>query len=247
MLFLYMKAMLFRRVYNVYLALLKSDIAGNYVTSELLKTIESKGVSLTPHYKFIKNKVEDQFITEYLMDSSKDDPSYENYWKREIVRDAKEASLAVGEEPGKREPMNNIYEFPDGKTIDLSEEKYTILDKLFQPSKESTGFNGYQQMIIDSINRSDLDIRKELYSNILLCGGNTLFNGFPERLQKQLFSNSTQNVKIKVITLPTLSERKFSSWIGGSILSSLGTFHQLWLSKQEYEEHGAMIIERKCA
>jgi actin-like protein 6A len=239
--------MRFRKVLFVYIALLKSDIAGNYVTSELLKVIEAKNVPITPHYRFNKNKVEDQFFTDYLMDTGKDDPTYENYWRREIVRDAKESALAVGEDAGKREPMSNIYELPDGKTVDLADEKYAILDKLFQPSKESTGFNGYQQMIVDSINRSDLDIRKELYSNILLCGGNTLFTGFPERLQKQLFTSSSQNVKIKVITLPTLSERKFSSWIGGSILSSLGTFHQLWLSKQEYEEHGAMIIERKCA
>lgn len=102
-------------------------------------------------------------------------------------------------------------------------------------------------MIIDSINKSDLDIRKEMFNNIFVCGGNTLFAGFPERLQKQLLNASPQSVKIKVITHPTSAERRFSSWIGGSILSSLGTFHQLWLSKQEYDEHGAMIIERKCA
>jgi actin-related protein len=101
-------------------------------------------------------------------------------------------------------------------------------------------------MIIDSVNKSDLDIRKELFSNIFMCGGNTLFQGFLERLQKQLMTVH-QSMKIKVITHPSLSERRFSTWIGGSILSSLATFHQLWLSKQEYEEHGAMIIERKCA
>jgi len=106
---------------------------------------------------------------------------------------------------------------------------------------------GYHQMIIDAINKTDLDVRKEMYSNIFVCGGNILFNGFPERLQKQLFISSSQSVKIKVILHPSSSERRFSSWIGGSILSSLGTFHQLWLSKQEYEEHGALIIERKCA
>lgn len=113
--------------------------------------------------------------------------------------------------------------------------------------KEFPSFMGYHQMIIDAINKSDLDVRKEMYSNIFACGGNILFNGFPERLQKQLFNASPQSVKIKVILHPSPSERRFSSWIGGSILSSLGTFHQLWLSKQEYEEHGALIIERKCA
>ena len=81
---------------------------------------------------------------------------------------------------------------------------------------------GYHQMIIDAINRGDIDIRKELYSNILITGGNSLLPGFVERIQKQLYNFSPQSVKIKTITHNTPSERKFSSWIGGSILSSLG-------------------------
>ena len=77
-------------------------------------------------------------------------------------------------------------------------------------------------MIMDSINRGDLDIRKEMYSNILVTGGNSLLPGFVERMQKQLYNYSSQSVKIKLITHPSNSERKFSTWIGGSILSSLG-------------------------
>ena len=102
-------------------------------------------------------------------------------------------------------------------------------------------------MVNDAILKSDIEIRKDLYSNIFLCGGNTLFNGFPERFQKQMSNTIKQLYKLKIITHPSNTERKFASWIGGSILSSLGTFHQLWLSKAEFEEHGAMIIERKCA
>lgn len=102
-------------------------------------------------------------------------------------------------------------------------------------------------MIVDTINKGDLDIRRDMFANILCVGGNTLFPGFAERVQRQILNNIQQNIKVKVITHLTNLERRFSSWIGGSILSSLGTFHQLWLSKQEYEEHGAIIIERKCA
>ena len=60
-------------------------------------------------------------------------------------------------------------------------------------------------------------------------------------------NTNKQTFKIKIITHPSNTERKFSAWIGGSILSSLGTFHQLWLSLAEFEEHGASIIERKCS
>ena len=88
----------YRRVSQcqLFLGLLKFDIAGSYITNELLKCIDSR-VPIIPHYKFIKNKIEDQFFSEYLP-HVKDDPSYEAFWKREIVRDMKECMLAVSED-----------------------------------------------------------------------------------------------------------------------------------------------------
>lgn len=250
--------------YALQKSLIKYDLAGNWVTNELLKHTENNlGINVVPHYKFIKNRVDDQFVTEYLKDI-RDDPSYENFWKREIIRDMKESCMTVSEDPlygghtnfnsnMQNNMMPNVnygpirYELPDGKYVELKDERVSILEKLFHPMREFHGFHGYHQMVIDSISKCDLDVRKEMYSNIFVCGGNTLFGGFPERLQKQLYNSSAHSVKIKIIVHSSTPERKFSSWIGGSILSSLGTFHQLWLSKIEYEENGAMIIERKCA
>ena len=139
------------------------------------------------------------------------------------------------------------YDLPDGNSINIVEDRNLILERIFNPIKDVVGFNGYHQMVNDAISKADLEIKKELYSNIFLCGGNTLFNGFAERFQKQISSSNKQITKLKIITHPSNTERKFSTWIGGSILSSLGTFHQLWVSKAEFEEHGAKIIERKCA
>jgi actin-related protein 4 len=49
------------------------------------------------------------------------------------------------------------------------------------------------------------------------------------------------------VTAPPLTvERRFAVWIGGSILASLGSFHQMWVSKQEYDETGRAIIEQRC-
>jgi len=244
--------------YALQKSMLKFDIAGNWVTSELQKLVEgTMGVNVIPHYKFNKSSRGDQFVAEYLS-NIRDDPSYEQFWKREILRDMKETCLSVGEDLSSS--LNNVgnigmssnltnstYELPDGRLVELGEEKNSILEKVFYPIKETPGFFGYHQMILDTISKGDVDIRKELSSNIFVCGGNTLFSNFPERLQKQLLNASPQALKIKLILHPSSAERKFSSWIGGSILSSLGTFHQLWLSKIEYDEHGAMIIERKCA
>ena len=108
-------------------------------------------------------------------------------------------------------------------------------------------------MIVESIGRADIDIRRDLFQNVVVAGGNTLFKGFLERLQRQIPDISPQNVKVKVVSgsgggsgSSSGSERRFSSWVGGSILSSLGSFQQMWMSRQEFEEHGAIMIERKC-
>jgi len=98
-------------------------------------------------------------------------------------------------------------------------------------------------MAVEAIGKTDIDIRRDLFQNIVLAGGNSCYKGFVERLQRQIPEIAPQNVKVKVIHS---AERKFSPWIGGSILSSLGSFQQMWMSRQEFEEHGAIMIERKC-
>jgi len=103
---------------------------------------------------------------------------------------------------------------------------------------------GLHQMINTCIRNADPDVRRDLYSGIILTGGTTLTTGFQNRLLKELTAISSQRFKIIATNFP--AERKFSVWIGGSILGSLGTFQQLWMSKAEYEEHGASLVERKC-
>jgi actin len=76
-------------------------------------------------------------------------------------------------------------------------------------------------MVVDSISMTDIDIRKDLFQNVILTGGNSCFKGFTERLQRQITEIAPQNVKVKVITA---SEKQFTPWVGGSILSSLGSF-----------------------
>uniref|UniRef100_A0A674NEK8 Actin, cytoplasmic 2 Actin, cytoplasmic 2, N-terminally processed n=1 Tax=Takifugu rubripes TaxID=31033 RepID=A0A674NEK8_TAKRU len=89
----------------------------------------------------------------------------------------------------------------------------------------------------------DVDIRKDLYANTVLSGGTTMYPGIADRMQKEITSLAPTTMKIKIIAPP---ERKYSVWIGGSILASLSTFQQMWISKQEYDESGPSIVHRKC-
>ena len=245
--------------YALQKCLIKNNVAGDYVTSLLEKKLKIKNVKIKPFYSFKKIKKEDNnFETIYFDNRNLYDKSYEKFWTKEIIRDIKETCLLTNDESLKYDNEKDefiptslsqelIYDLPDGNTLNLSKDRTLILERVFNPIKDKPGFLGYHQMVNDAINKADLEIKKELYSNIFLCGGNTLFNGFIERFQKQISNTNKQLFKLKIITHPSNTEKKFSSWLGGSILSSLGTFHQLWLSKAEFEEHGEMIIERKCA
>ena len=82
-----------------------------------------------------------------------------------------------------------------------------------------------------------------LYVNTVLSGGSTMYPGIADRMQKEMVALAPSTMKIKIIAPP---ERKFSVWIGGSILASLSTFQQMWISKQEYDESGPSIVHRKC-
>lgn len=93
----------------------------------------------------------------------------------------------------------------------------------------------------NSIYKCDLDIRRDLYGNIVLSGGTTMFPGIADRMQKELTALAPSSMKVKIVAPP---ERKYSVWIGGSILASLSTFQNLWCSKQEYDESGPGIVHR---
>merc|ERR1712182_97733 len=102
---------------------------------------------------------------------------------------------------------------------------------LFQPSFLGMESTGVHELTYNSIMKCDVDIRKELYGNIVLSGGTTMYAGIADRMQKEITALAPSTMKIKIIAPP---ERKYSVWIGGSILPSLSTFQQIRISKQEY-------------
>merc|ERR1711884_625985 len=102
---------------------------------------------------------------------------------------------------------------------------------------------GIHETVYNSIMKCDVDIRKDLYANTVLSGGTTMYPGIADRMQKELTSQAPSTMKIKIIAPP---QRKYSVWIGGSILASLSTFQAMWISKQEYDESGPAIVHRKC-
>jgi len=102
---------------------------------------------------------------------------------------------------------------------------------------------GIHELVYNNISECDVDIRKDLYNNIVLSGGSTMYPGLPERLHREVSMLAPKTTRVKVVAPP---ERKYSVWIGGSVLASLTTFQSMWITKEEYEEGGAAIIHHRC-
>jgi len=188
-------------------------------------------------------------------------PSYHSHMQSELVRDVKETVCRLSETPfdanGAKYPTVQ-YELPDGRLLDVGNERFVVAEHLFQPALNASHaphieefdasftFSGLQHMLRSAVDSVDLDLHKELYSSIVLSGGSSLLAGFPNRVSRELAVDLPAAHKVKVVLGSSSTDRKYASWIGGSILASLGTFHQMWVSKAEYEEQGARVIHTKC-
>lgn len=157
----------------------------------------------------------------------------------------------------------STYELPDGTIVDLStrvgKDLCRLPELLFtdnvpfvneqdevQYSSSTLCNSPMHKLVHESLTAvGDADARKELCGNIVLTGGSSLLPNMEQRLSYELSTVVPSTYKCRVLASRTSVERSCASWIGGSIVTSLGSFQQLWLSKKEYQEYGAnLAIQR---
>ncbi len=135
------------------------------------------------------------------------------------------------------------YELPDGRKILIGNERFRCPEILFTPQNAGFDLEGVPKYCYDSVMKCDMEVRRDMFANIILAGGSTLFEGMAERMWQEMHQLAPTNNKTKVLAP---AERMYSVWLGGSILASLSTFQTMWITKQEYDECGPQIIHRKC-
>ncbi|WFD43942.1 centractin- actin- protein of the dynactin complex [Malassezia psittaci] len=165
--------------------------------------------------------------------------------EREIVRAIKEQKCQLSSSGQDDRDAKRLVEFtlPDGNLLKLGAERFKAPEALFNPELLGSEEAGAHHLVGDAIARSDLDLRRDLYANIVLSGGTTLTKGlflstltpkgYGDRMLHELKRIAPPDLRIKISAPP---ERKYSTWIGGSIFAGLSTFRKMWVSAEEYRE-----------
>lgn len=244
-------------------SIVKSHLAGDELSKIYEHVVKTTGgIEIRPNFMLNKKQTKEGEFKVTNKTLSGVTSSFRQYHNRLVAQDLKETTCKIFDtelDLDSSSPLNDdptSFVFPDQTAYTPGLWRFRVPEILFNPKKylpdtyehysQLSSLPGIHSMMHQAISSCDADLKKDLYQSILVTGGNTLLPGFTERFISELSSLFGPQVKLKNQSLPTGSERKYATFIGGSILGSLGTFHQMWMSKQEYDEYGRGIVDRKC-
>ena len=170
----------------------------------------------------------------------------------QIVRDIKEKHAFVAQnyaeekEAALKSAEHDVqYTLPDKRVLTVpATVRMGCPELLFDPSMNGLNCMSLPDLAWSSVQKADIDVRKELCKNIIMSGGSTMYEGIADRLKQELTNRAPAGAEIRIVAS---ADRKYAVWKGGSTLASLSTFHSSWVTAEDYESHGAAIIHRKCA
>ena len=190
--------------------------------------------------------------------------SFRAFEEERVLTEFKESVVEVWRGPGRYAAPGNedflksqpgrVFEMPDGYNQMWREQRYRVAEGMWDETAaypsvgDEAGLTKAQTipaLIKAALDGVDVDLRPNLLGNVVVTGSSSLLNGFNDRLNQEL-TGMYPGLKIKIHAAGLTSERRFGAWIGGSILASLGTFHQMWISRKEYDENGPGIVEKRC-
>ena len=206
--------------YMIPQAVSRLDLGGTDLSEYLMKIVVSRG------YSFTTRAEQEQLhkIRERLCYVARD-------FEAEMSTSASSSDLEMS------------YELEDGNVACFGNERFRTTEVLFQPCFTGSESPGLHELVVQSIMKCKPELRKDLFANIVLAGGNTLYEGLRERLEDEIRALAEDGMEVKVVA-PVA--RKYSGWIGGSILASLPEFQKMWITKAEFDKAGPTIVHEKC-
>jgi len=249
-----------------------SPLGGNWISQQirLMFAQHEPLVPLVPHYMVSRKVVVEAGNPSQATYRTFSKPPTDSFrvWEEErVLTEFKESVVQTWDQQGRlasgmpgstnedivKTWPGRPFEMPDGWNTLFSAERFRIPEGLFdenmaytdaenpKPKQEHT----IPALVKASLTSVDSESRPNLLNNIVVCGGTSLLQGLVRRIDNEV-NALYPGPRVRVQASGQFVERKYASWIGGSILGSLGTFHQMWISKKEYQEHGANIIEKRC-
>ena len=138
--------------------------------------------------------------------------------------------------------INKKYILPDDSEIDVGKERFLAPEILFNPLLKELEYPGMPEILAESINKTNVDLKKQLYNSILLSGGNMKMKGMKERIHKELKKLAPKNIKVR-LHIPSNPEN--CAWIGANIISSMEISKDMWISQREWFETDASVINTR--
>jgi actin len=204
------------------------------------------------HHAVTKVDTGGKDLTDYfalILSQRPDNIKFTNEGQKSMINELKEKICEVAEDYDSQikrcidQKIKETYNLPDGTKINIGPEKYQCPELLFQPQFFQRDHFGLHEQTFKSIKKCDEDIEKDLFQNVVLCGGSSLFNKIRKKFEKELQSLAPTGKNVKIIAPP---ERKYSAWLGGAILSSMKEFkNSMFINKKEWMENGAGALYDK--
>lgn len=236
--------------------IIKSPLAGDFMSAQCTELFESLNVEIVPPYMIASKEAVDRGALarwRRRVDLPGVRRSWHHHMCQTVIQDFKASVLQVSESPLTEQVAAQMptvhYELPNGYNCDFGAERLKIPEGLFDPSN-AKGLSGNTMLgvghvVTTSVGMCDIDIRPGLYGSVVVTGGNTLIQGFTDRLNRELSQKTPQGMRLKLVSNDTAARRRFRAWAGGSLLASLGTFRDLCVTRQDYADGGPQCIHKK--